>query len=928
LTYFHNLSIEDSFRQLNSSVNGLSNEEVASRLKKYGLNKLPEKKLNTLIQFFNQFKNPLIIILVFAGTISFLLQRDMDSVIIFIAVLITATLSFWQEFNASKTSLLLKKKLKKYSNVKRDGKEFEIETKDLVPGDILILKSGDIVGADGRIIKSFHLKVNESVLTGESFGIEKNEKILPLDTPLAERKNLVFAGTYIEDGNGLALVTETGAQTEFGKIASELTSIKDEKSPLQKDISKLARFLGAITIILTVLLFFIGILRNLDTLEMFLTSVAIAVAAIPEGLPAATTIILAIGMNRILKKQGLIKRISAVETLGRASVILTDKTGTLTKGEMRVSKVIAYHKLGLKDNHFPQTDKTEKEFISLSKKVNEAYDYKANMLLLKVAAITSEAFIENPNSPFGKWRAVGRPTEKALIIAATQAGLDKEELLAEEPRIDFLPFNPERKLAISLHRIETENHNSKHLASEKNIIYYSGAPEVILKSAKYIYDDGRIIPLNKEIEESIDNKLNEVAAQGERVMAMGLKHSNLQNLQNNQEEIMKDLVFVGFISFNDPLREEVIEALKFTKKAGLRTIIVTGDHALTAKTVAKNLGLDIKLEEIISGKELENMDDKQLEKLVRKINLYYRTTPKQKLKIVEAWKRNDQIVAMIGDGVNDAPAIKRADIGVAVGSGTDVAKDAADLILINNSFRIIVDAIKESLVIINNIRKTLTYLLSTTFTEIVLIGASLVLLLPLPVLPSQILWANIVGGGLLSVSLAFEPGEKKLIEKSKKEANQTIFTREMKFLILIVGIITDIILFLLFLTLLKLKLDINHLRTLMFLGLSLDAIVFVIPLKSLYQPFWKVNLLNNKFLIIALIISLALMAGSVSFDSLRKMLNIVSPSLWEWLILAGLAGVNLAFIEWGKHLFIKEKKSKNDIVKSKIKTSTFSQKNF
>lgn len=917
MTYFHNLSIEDCFRQLNSSVNGLSSAEVDSRLEKYGPNKLPDKEINILIQFFNQFKNPLVIILVIAGFISFLLQRDMDGVIIFIAVLITTTLSFWQEFNASKTSLLLKKKLKKYSNVIREGKEFVIETKNLVPGDILVLKAGDVVGADGRIIKSFHLKINESVLTGEPFDVEKNEKILPLDTPIAERKNLVFAGTYIEDGNGLALVTETGPRTEFGKIASELMSIKDEKSPLQKDISKLAKFLGVIIIFLTLLLFFIGILRKLDVLEMFLTSVAIAVAAIPEGLPAATTIILAIGMNRILKKQGLIKRISAVETLGRASVILTDKTGTLTRGEMRVSKIIAYHKLGLKDNHFPQTDKTEKEFIALSKKINEIYDYKANMLLLKIAAITSEAFIENPNSPFGKWRAIGRPTEKALVIAAAQAGLDKEELLINEPMIDFLPFNPKRKLAISMHKIIAKNHNIKKVNFEKNIIYYSGAPEAILKYAKYIYDDGEIVPINEKIAESIDNKLNEIAAKGKRVMGMALKYSNLPNLQDNEEEIMKELVFVGFISFNDPLREEVIDALKFTKKMGLKTVIVTGDHALTAKTIAKNLGLNIRDEEIMNGKELENMDNAQLEKIVPKINLFYRTSPKQKLKIVEAWKRNNQIVAMIGDGVNDAPAIKRADIGVAVGSGTDVAKDASDLILINNSFGIIVDAIKESLVIINNIRKTLTYLLSTTFTEIILIGSSLVLLMPLPVLPSQILWANIVSGGLLSVSLAFEPGEKKLIEKFKKEENQTIFTKEMKFLILIVGIITDIILFLLFLVLLKLNLDMNHLRTLIFLGLSLDAIVFIIPLKSLFQPFWKINLFNNKFLLIALMISLFLMISSVSFDSLRKMLDVVSPSLWEWLILVGLAAVNLGFIEWGKHLFIKEGSENKEKIKIK-----------
>lgn len=875
---YHNLSLKECFKRFNSTKSGISADEADLRLKKYDLNKLPEFRVNPVVQFLKQFQNPLIIILIIAGAISFSLKRIADGSVILIAVLIAVILSFWQEFKAAKVSKSLKQRLKKFSIVIRDSKELLIDTERLVPGDILVLKAGDSIGADARLIENFHLKINEAVLTGESMAVDKTLGILPLDTSLPDRKNMVFAGTVVEEGSGKAMVTATGLNTEFGKIASELASIKDERSPLQKNISKLAKLLGIIIIGLTIALILVGLYRNFNLFDIFLTGVAVAVAAIPEGLPAATSVVLAIGMSRTLKKQGLIKKVSAVETLGRTSIILTDKTGTLTRGEMSVSKI---------------TNSND------------------HLFLLKIAALTSEAFIENPRAPFGNWIAIGRPTEKAMVLAAAQAGLHKEELLKKEPRIDFLPFNPERKYTASLHPVKEPIHGFESATKDKNIIYFVGAPEILLEMSNRIYQNKNIKDISEKTKKEMENKIREIAAEGERVIAVGFKKTKLNTLKNHNLDDFKNIIFGGLISFNDPLREDVVQAIKTTNKAGLKTVVITGDLLLTAKKAAENLGLTINEKEILNGKDLEKIDDAELEKIVSGIKLYYRTAPSQKLRIVRAWQKKNEIVVMIGDGVNDAPAIKQADIGVAVGSGTDVAKEVSDLILINNSFSTIVSTIKESRIIIDNIRKTLTFLLSTTFTEVVLVGLSFLAGLPLPILPGQILWANLVQGGPMSFSLAFEPGEKGLMKKERIRSDRSIFTQEMKFLIFIVGIATDLILFALFFFLLKFKISFEHLRTIMFLGLSLDTIFFLWPLKSMKRPIWKINIFNNLYLIAASAVSIFLLIGAVTLPHFQRLLHTVRPTPFEWLIVVGLGILNLALIELGKSFFIKDNSHDN-----------------
>jgi len=708
-------------------------------------------------------------------------------------------------------------------------------------------------------------------LTGEWLSAKKKPEILPEEVPLADRDNMVYMGCVVEDGKGKAIVTETGLQTEIGKVAEMVRETKEEKTPYQKKLAHFSRIVGIIIGIICFGIFIEGMLTGGKFIEMFTTAVAVAVAAIPEGLPVAMTVILALGMQRILQKKGLVRKLVAAETLGSTSIIATDKTATLTEGRMKVDEVIG--------------DK---------------------FLALKAATLTSEAFIENPQYPKEKWIIRGRPTDKALLEAGIEAGIDRKKEF-EKRKIAELPFSPENKIAAVLYEENGEN-----------ILYVCGTPEKILEKSD----------LKKEEKIKLEQKLEELAQKGLRVVGSAYKKiANFHEFGHEYcesifEEIggkfvhIRELNFAGFITLKDPIRPEVREAMKICRQAGLRPIIVTGDHKLTAKAVAEELGFKISEENILEGINLDKLSDREFEKILDKIQIYARVEPKHKLRIIEAWQARGEVVAMTGDGINDAPALKRADIGIALGSGTEVAKEASDLILLNDSFSTIVAAVEEGRAILDNIRKVITYLLSDSFTEIILIGASLLFGFPLPVTAVQILWVNLIEDGLPDIALAFELKEKDVMEQKPVGHKTHLLTREMKVLIFIIGIFTDLLLLGLFFWLLKFSgYEISHIRSVIFAGLAVDSLFYVFSCKSLRKNLWQINPFSNKFLIISWIFGVLMLISALYFSPFQTLLKTAPLTFFDWQLILGFGLLNVISIEATKWHFITKSKIKNQNAK-------------
>jgi len=871
--FWHNLGIEEVEKLSRTDIErGLDEKEIRIRQREFGKNKLSEEKLLPRLRIFlEQLRSPLIYILLIAGIIALILKDYTDAIVIFGAVFLNTIVGFLQENKASQTLRALKKVVKHEAEVLREGNLKIVDSTELVPGDIIVLNPGDKIPADGRIIECHDLKINEMALTGEWLSAKKKPEILPEEVPLADRDNMVYMGCVVEDGKGKAIVTETGLQTEIGKVAEMVRETKEEKTPYQKKLAHFSRIVGIIIGIICFGIFIEGMLTGGKFIEMFTTAVAVAVAAIPEGLPVAMTVILALGMQRILQKKGLVRKLVAAETLGSTSIIATDKTATLTEGRMKVDEVIG--------------DK---------------------FLALKAATLTSEAFIENPQYPKEKWIIRGRPTDKALLEAGIEAGIDRKKEF-EKRKIAELPFSPENKIAAVLYEENGEN-----------ILYVCGTPEKILEKSD----------LKKEEKIKLEQKLEELAQKGLRVVGSAYKKiANFHEFGHEYcesifEEIggkfvhIRELNFAGFITLKDPIRPEVREAMKICRQAGLRPIIVTGDHKLTAKAVAEELGFKISEENILEGINLDKLSDREFEKILDKIQIYARVEPKHKLRIIEAWQARGEVVAMTGDGINDAPALKRADIGIALGSGTEVAKEASDLILLNDSFSTIVAAVEEGRAILDNIRKVITYLLSDSFTEIILIGASLLFGFPLPVTAVQILWVNLIEDGLPDIALAFELKEKDVMEQKPVGHKTHLLTREMKVLIFIIGIFTDLLLLGLFFWLLKFSgYEISHIRSVIFAGLAVDSLFYVFSCKSLRKNLWQINPFSNKFLIISWIFGVLMLISALYFSPFQTLLKTAPLTFFDWQLILGLGLLNVISIEATKWHFITKSKIKNQNAK-------------
>jgi Ca2+-transporting ATPase len=600
---------------------------------------------------------------------------------------------------------------------------------------------------------------------------------------------------------------------------------------------------------------------------MFITAVAVAVAAIPEGLPIAMTVILAIGMQRVLKEGGLIRKLSSAETLGSTSVICTDKTGTLTEGKMKVDRVITPIKI-------------------LKRELN----LESEFLALKIAALTSEAFVENIDSPKEEWVLRGRPTDRALL----EAGIEKGVMSLKIKKIIELPFNTINKFIAAIFK-----------EPEKDILYVCGAPERILERCNFYQLRDDIPLLDSENLKIFEAKLKKLAGAGLRVVGTGYKKVKSSELEaTDLEKEVNSLVFTGFIALKDPVRKDVKEAIKICRQAGMRVIIATGDHKLTAESVAKEIGFKIKEENVLEGKNLDKLSDGEFNKILDRIKIYARVEPKHKTRIIEAWQKRGEVVAMTGDGVNDAPALKKADIGVALGSGTEVAKETADLVLLNNSFSIIVKAVEEGRAILDNIRKVITYLLSDSFTEVILIGVSILVGFPLPITAVQILWVNLIEDGLPDIALAFEPKEKDLMKLKPTGHKIHLLTREMKVIIFIIGIITDLILLTLFFWLHYHDHNILHIQTMIFACLSIDSLFYVFSCKSLRRNLWHINLFSNKLLVIALIVGILTLLLAIYNPFFQMFLKTVPLSLNDWIIIIGLGLAEIVLIEITKWYFI------------------------
>jgi Ca2+-transporting ATPase len=765
---WHTLSIDETLARLGTGSQGLSSDEARRRLAQYGPNELEQaEKISRWKIFLSQFKNVLIIILLIATAISAALGQGTEAIAIFLIVLFSAFTGYIQEHRAERALEALRRLAALRATVIRDGAEQEIPARELVPGDVVLLAAGDKVPADGRLLEAVNLQVDEAALTGESHPVEKHTEALPNGTlPIADRGNMVYSGTVVTYGRGSAVVVGTGPETEFGRVAELLKTVESAKTPLQENLDRVGSILAQVALVLVVLLALLGILRGKPPLEMFLFAVAMAVAVVPEALPAVVTIALALGVQRMAKRNALIRRLPAVETLGSASVICTDKTGTLTKDEMTARRLYVGDRLievtGV--GYEPSG-----QFRCEGRTVDPAGD-EVLLRLLRAAVLSSDAHLVH-NEQDGRWSVRGDPTEGALVVMAAKGGVHRVELEAEYPRVHELPFTSERKRMTTLHR-----------GPSGMVACAKGAPEVILGSCSLVGTRRGAKKLSRTHRERILSQAAAMAQEAMRVLAVAWKPDATPDTAEH------DMIFLGLVGMIDPPRPEAKRALDQCRQAGIRVVMMTGDHPVTAQAVAKELGLTHS-GVTVTGSQIDAMTDQELEERVDEIDVYARVSPSHKLRVVTALQKRGQVVAVTGDGVNDAPALKKADIGVAMGlTGTDVSKEAAAMTLTDDNFASIVAAIEEGRGIFDNIKKFLMYLLSSNVGEIGLMAGALLVGLPLPLTAVQILFVNLVTDGFPAIALAADPAAPDLMRRRPRKPRLGIFTRPVVVLMAVGGL--------------------------------------------------------------------------------------------------------------------------------------------
>ena len=843
--------------EFNTGEHGLSEQEAKQRLRQYGYNRLKEKKkLSKLEIFIRQFKSFIVAILLAAMLISLFVGEFIDSIVIGVILVLNAVFGFIQEYKAEKAIEALKKLSSHKSKVIRDGKEQEILSEQIVPGDILVLEEGILISADARLFEAKNLETQEASLTGESLPVNKLESAIKADSVVAEQHNMAFSGTTVTRGRGRAVVVATAMKTEIGKIAEMIQAEKEELTPLQLQLRSVGKWLGIATILICLIVFLVNYLKGGNLIEVLLVAVSLAVAAIPEGLPAVVTISLALGVQRMIKRNVLIRKLPSVETLGCTTVICSDKTGTLTHNEMTVREIFFNNKV------FEVTGagyNTQGSFMHDGKEAAE----KELELILRIGCLCTDAVLDTENN-----KVIGDPTEGALIVSCAKAGMKKEQLEKKFPRIDEIPFDSERKLMTTFH------HAREGKKSTYTTAYVKGAPDVILGRCSHIFENNKVRIITPSDKKKMLHVNEEFAKQALRILGFAYKHigNNKDDIKNFKEQ---QLVFVGLQAMIDPPRAEVKDSIRKCHDAGIKVVMITGDHRLTAEAIAKELGIKGKS---LTGEELEKIN---LGEIVNDVGIYARVNPSHKMEIINALREKGHIVAMTGDGVNDAPALKKAEIGISMGvTGTDVAKEASDMVLTDDNFTSIVNAVEEGRGIYDNIRKFINYLLSSNFGEVLVIFIAGLLFNILPLVAIQILWINLITDGLPALALGVDPIDKNIMQRKPRKPKSRIIDARMGINIIVIGIL--ICIGTLFVFHKGLPVSIEKARTLAFTTLVVLEVVRIQMIRSQYN----IGIFTNKYLIGAVLISILLQLG-VIYTPLNTVFKLVPLGIVDWIYILG-----------------------------------------
>ena len=873
---WHTLKKDEVLKKLGTNeIVGLSTEEVTKRQEKYGKNKLKEKKKESLfVKFIKQFNDFMIIILIIASIVSAVISKIqgendyIDSIIIIGIVIFNALMGVIQEAKAEKSIEALKQMTPQMAKVIRNGKTISVHAEELVKGDIIDLEAGNFVPADCRILESHNLKIEESSLTGETEPSLKDANfICKKDIPLGDMKNLAFMASITVNGHGRAVVTETGMDTQVGQIANMIIEDEAPETPLQKKLGQVGKILGLACLVICLIIFVIGLIKHIDPIEMFMTSVGLAVAAIPEGLPAIVTIMLSIGVTKMAKKNSIIRKLPAVETLGSSSVICSDKTGTLTQNKMKVVDVYSKNK----------------DFT------------------IQLATLCTDCEISVEN---GKKIVTGEPTEKAIVEEGIQTGNLKNTLEMEQPRINEIPFDSTRKMMTTIHRI-----------GNKYRVITKGAPDVLLqrcnKEVQEVNKFGSLYTSKPQLLNSskIQNENRKMASNALRVIAVAYKDVDVLPTKVDSSSIENNLIFVGLIGMIDPPREGVSEAVKTCKNAGIKTVMITGDHLETAKAIAKDLGILCSGDDAITGQELDKMSQRQLEKNIKKYSVFARVTPEHKVRIVKAWQKNGAVVAMTGDGVNDSPALKNADIGIAMGkNGTDVAKSAADIVLTDDNFVTIVEAVKQGRNIYDNIKKAIHFLIATNIGEIVTIFMGLILGLKSPLLAIQLLWINLITDSLPAIALGLEKPEKDIMNRKPVNSKKGIFADGLWNKIIVEGALIGV------LTLVAFGIGNKYYglevgRTMAFLAIGFLELIHSFNIKN-DKSIFETGIFENKYLVGSFILGIFVQTIVVVVPVFAEVFQVVPLTLTQWIITIVISIIPVPVMELQKMLNFKNEPKK------------------
>jgi len=846
------MEVAEVLSALETRLSGLSEEGVVERLKLFGRNSIrKEARFVKLGIVLNQLKSPLILTLIFAGAVTFFLKEWVDTAVIFATIFINTAFGFYQENKAESVLSRLKSYIRTAARVRRGDKEKEIDAEELAPGDIVRISQGDHVPADCRLIAANNFEVDESILTGESLPQIKKTNTVGVSALLTDRTSMIFGGTSAVRGFAEAVVTATGDETEFGKIADLVRKKERHPTPLQKEITSFSYKTGLILAVLIGLFFLIGLRSGQRLFDMFLISVAVAVSSVPEGLPIALTAILAIGVERLARRKGVVRKLLAAESLGSVSVILTDKTGTLTQAKMELAEIVPWGKRGKRE-------------------------------LLEGVMLGIEVLIENPGDNFDNWKMVGSPIEVAFVKGAAREGVLYPDVIRKFEVADRLPFSSEYKFSATVSFFDSR--------ARLNVL---GAPDILLDFTN----------LSAADKKNIMAEVEKIASRGERVLAAAFRDVKSRDHKISHLRVFDSLEFGGLLSFRDPLRPQVKNAIRQIADSGIKTVIVTGDHLRTAETVARELGIFGPGHLALSGEDIKHLSHEELLNQTDTVRVWARVTPEDKFNLVKAYKERGEIVAVTGDGVNDAPALKEADIGVALGSGSDVAKESADLVLLDDNFETLVLAINEGRRIIQNIRKVLVYLLTDVLDELFLIGGALIVGLPLPLNALQILYINLFSDSFPALAFAFEDGVDDPVY-SKKD-NRGVFNYETKFLILTVGVLTSFLLFALYWLLLKLGFEEKLVRSFIFASLAIYTPLLAFSLRSFRKPLISYNPFSNFSLTGGVIIGVILTFLALYLPFLQRVLGTVAlPILWVGGVFA-VSLFNILLTELSKWFFRK-----------------------